>query len=411
MKRWLLLIIILLIPIAFAESLISQEKLEKESWNSQEEFNCKVCCIENDKFSIKTTIKNNGTETLWLGNAKLIDKEGKEFAFYKPADPNFRYGLLPRESINLNYDGIWPKPSTENTFFYKQCLYLGAYGKWSCDKEYKGITLAKKIDSECYKDSDCPFDEVCRVNKACTVLNCQKISIAKECGGIERGDWREYECCKNEDCEAKQYCLYNSCENLKCTECEYEENHECVSYECCRDIDCNPDQFCTENECINIKCGYCEYIEGRECKKYGCCEDKDCQENEICEDTLCQEVKCEQGYIEDHQCFKYACTDDSDCREDLICKEGFCEKFGCEEKEIIELHQCKYIGLTPFGYIKDYSYVSYFSKEAFKDNQDAYVAMTMIIIVILLGLSPSITRPIARELKRRRSYIIIKPKH
>lgn len=399
MKRYLLLIILILIPAVFAET-----------WTSKENFNCNVCCIENDKFSLTTTINNNDIETLWIGNAKLIDKNGKEFASYKLSDPEFRYGLLPKKSMNIKYEGTWPKPSIKNILLYKQCIYTGTFGIWLCDEDYKEKIIAKRIDFQCYKDEDCPFDKICDVKKDCTASTCETIAIAKECGRIERGDWRPYECCSDQACKDDQYCLNHNCEQVECIKCGYIYNHVCVKFECCDDVDCETNQVCTNNKCTEKKCSYCEYAEKHDCKKYECCKDIACEEDEICKGNSCQKIECKNGYTENHECFIYPCTIDTDCREDTLCENGFCIKLECKENEIIKEHRCEKLELTPLGYIKEHKYISYFSKESYQDHKKTYTAIFIIILILMAKpLFPRIKSAI-KEKKRRESYIVIKSK-
>lgn len=380
-----------------------------ETWVSQENFDCNVCCVENDKFSITTTVKNNGTGTLWIGNAKLVSKEGKEFAFYKPAGFEFRKGLLSEESINFNYQGIWPKPSSKNSLFYKQCLYVGTLGNWVCEEDYKEKIMAKSIDVQCYNDEDCPFDKICEVNEDCTVLTCETISIAKECGRIERGDWRPYECCLDEDCKENQYCLDNHCEQVKCNDCGYIYDHSCIEFDCCDNIGCESDKICINNKCKELECGYCEYAEGHECKSYECCEDNTCKEDETCQKSKCQKVTCETGYIENRKCLSYPCTSNIDCGKDYFrCEEGFCKEIKCGENEIIKDYSCEKLKSTPFGYIKENRYISYFSKEAYQDNKDKYTAMFVLVCVLIITLIFSKITLKIKERKKRNSYVLIK---
>lgn len=406
MKRCLLLIILLLIPLVTATLV---PPVPSETWVSKEDFICDTCCIENDRLDLTTTITNNGTETLWIGNAKLIDKDNKEFASYKTKDPDFRYGLLVGKSINLDYNGIWPKPTIKNTLYYKQCLYLGTFGKWECEEEYKEKTIAKSVDFQCYKDDECPYDEVCEIEKDCTASKCKTIDISKKCGRIVRGQWRAYECCLNEECKDEQYCLNHNCEQVECVECGYIHDHECVEFECCNDIDCESSQTCINHECKELECDYCEYAKAHECKKYECCKDTECLEEETCEENLCKKISCEKGYIEKHECVLYQCTKDSDCREDLKCEKGFCKKLECEENEIIKANSCEELK-TIFGYVKEHRYVSYFSKESYDDNKNVYRAIFVIIAILILYLiQPSIKAAI-KEKKRRESYVVVKPK-
>lgn len=407
MKRYLLLIILLL-PIVSAKTILPPEKLEPESWTSKEEFNCNVCCIENDKFSLTTTITNNGTETLWIGNAKLIDKDNKEFASYKTSDPNFRYSLQPEKSMNIKYEGKWPKPSIKNSLFYKQCLYIGTFGKWECEDRYKEKIIAKSIDFQCYKDEDCSYDKICNIED-CIISKCETIPIAKSCGRIARGDWRTYECCLDQDCKEDQHCLDHNCEQVECVDCGYIYDHKCVEFECCDIIACGLDQVCLNKKCVKIECGYCEYIDERMCKEYECCEDVACEKDKRCIDNKCERITCEKGYIEEHSCIEYKCTIDEDCREDLVCEEGFCKKLKCKEEEVIKEHKCEEF-ISLFGYVKGHRYVSYFSKEAYQDNKKTYTAIFILIILLIARLGFSKAKNVVKESKRRKSYIPIKPK-
>lgn len=399
MKKSLLLIVLLLMPVVLAQT-----------WTSQESFGCEVCCIENDKFSLTTTITNNGSETLWVGKAKLVDRNDKEFASYTTLDENFRYGLLPGKSINLEYLGKWPKPSIKNSLFYKQCLYLGTLGKWSCEENYKEKTLAPRTSFQCYKDEECPNDKICKISKDCTIGVCTTIPIAEECGRIVRGDWRLYECCSDKDCKEDQYCLNNNCEQVTCKECEYVYSHKCVKFECCDDTGCEKSQACDNNKCVEIKCEYCEYADEHTCKKHECCRDTECEEDEACRDNQCQKVICEKGYVEDHKCLVYQCLDNEECKADAKCRDGFCTKLACEENEIIKNHECEKPRSKLSGYVKGHRYVSYFSKEAYQDNKEIYISIFVILLILIIKTAFMMIKPILKERKRRKSYIVIKLK-
>ncbi|MBU4501882.1 MAG: hypothetical protein KKA79_04765 [Nanoarchaeota archaeon] len=404
MKRWLLAIIILLIPGALADTVFP--KPVGISWYSEETFECKLCCTETERFSVKTTINNMGTERLLMGKAKLVDNNGQEFALYHPPDPNTLYDIQSTEKFVINYQGNWPTP-INNKIVYKQCIYLEDTEEWVCEEEYKEELIAKKADVECYYDYDCPNDYICNLND-CLSTTCEKIRIAEECGRIVVGTWRPYECCQDEECKFDQECVEHSCENVECKKWGYIADHRCIEPECCADIDCSPIQKCEKSKCIDIECRYCEYIESRQCMKYECCKSDECGENQACNDNVCEDIECVKGYIENHECIKYPCTKDNECRKNMVCEENICMILKCEDDQIRKDHQCISIGPTPFGYIKDNTYIAYISKEAYKDNKDAYAAMSMIIIVILLGLSTLITKPKAKHLKRKRSYIVIK---
>lgn len=398
MKKWLLLAILLLIPSAMAQT-----------WTSQEEFKCDTCCIENNKLSLTTTIINNGTETLWIGEAKLVSKEGEEFASYKPAGENFKYGLQPRNSIKLEYSGKWPKPSVRNSLHYKQCIRSEIFGKWACEEKYKEKIISRSVDFQCYKDSDCPSDQVCEIAKDCTSSKCEIIPIAMKCGRIVRGDWRSYECCSDYACKEDQYCLEHSCEQVECVACGYIQDHKCVKFECCENSDCSSSQSCVNHECEEITCGYCEYAEEHGCKKHECCKSSECGEEEACVENKCQKITCD-GYIEEHECLKYQCEDNEGCEAEMRCENGFCTNLRCEEKDIIKGHECQELGQTPFGYIKENRYVPYFSKEAYEDNKITYILILILIVALITKITIKKIKQIIKEKRRRESYILIGPK-
>ncbi|MDP2907791.1 MAG: hypothetical protein Q8O03_07660 [Nanoarchaeota archaeon] len=399
MKKSLMLIIFLFMPVVLAQT-----------WTSQENFKCSICCVENDKFTLTTTITNNGSETLWIGKANLIGKDGEEFASYTQLDENFRYGLPPGKSINLGYSGTWPKPSIKNILDYKQCLYLGTLSKLFCEENYKEKTLASRTRFQCYEDIDCPDDEVCEVSNDCTSSVCKVIPISEECGRIVSGDWRPYECCEDKECKEGQYCLDNNCELLDCEDCEYVYEHKCVKFECCDNIDCEKNEVCEDNKCSELECGYCEYADKHNCNRYTCCKDAECAGDETCKDNQCQNVVCEKGYVENHKCVLYQCSNNEECKADSKCESNFCKSLACKENDVISNHECQQAGFKLFGYVKEHAYVSYFSKEAYKDNKEIYNAIFVILSVLILRISYLTIRAFLRERKRRRSYIVIRAK-
>jgi len=399
MKKSLILIVFLFIPIVFAQT-----------WTSQENFNCNGCCVENDKFTLTTTIANNGGETLWISKAKLIDKNDEEFASYEPLDKNFMYGLHPGKSINLIYSGTWPKPSIKNILDYKQCIYLGTLKELSCGEYYKEKTLASRTSFPCYDDMDCPDNQICEISKDCKSSVCKTIPISEECGRIVNGKWKPYECCKDHECKQNQKCLNHNCEQLECGECAYIYEHRCVNYQCCDNIGCKPNEICAGNKCQVLECGPCEYAGKHACLRHECCKITECAADETCEDNQCRKVSCEKGHVEDHQCNLYQCLEAIDCKADASCENNFCKSLNCKESEVIINHECQKAGSRLLGYVKNHAYVSYFSKQAYNDNKEIYTAILVIIFVLILRASYLTIRSILRERRRRRSYIVIRVK-
>lgn len=356
------------------------------SWSASGSFDCDGCCVEYKQFTYKSTITNTGEDNLFINAGKLIDYSGNKFSTKGDVD-SYGWSVAPGEDITFSYSGRLPNSDSGSRLYYKHCLYIGGYwtGSWSCPSNYASKTVALKSNFKCYTDANCPSEEYCHINNECKASDCLPIEQGK-CGYISNHKWIDYECCENINCQDSETCMDNHCVSISC-ECGHISEHGCIHYECCENTACKSNEQCINHVCKEPNCGYCEYVINHRCTKYECCEDTACKSNEQCVNHQCQKLNCKYGeYISEHNCLKYQCMSNEDCPLDNECRNHNCLRPQCTSDEIIKHHNCKSLGFTPFGYVKENRYVSYFSKESYRDYKVFYIAFFISILIIFVSL-------------------------
>ena len=288
----------------------------------QIKHNCPFGCIINKTIEFNVTITNLAVNDLQIVSVKLINNANRntiadsgesEITVSDPSIINSnkskRVILSSKQSYLYQLYGYLPEPQKNNLLTYNFCLKtVTPITTWEevgptteyCYKESKTVDMI-----DCLSDNDCISDEYC-LDKRCTKLKCS------QCQYPEQHKCNDYACCENSQCSLNQQCLNHECNNLDCPPDEFTVNNQCSKFPC------NTGEIISNFTCIKAKCSEDEHIVNYSCTKLDCnfnegiidnrCIQLICNDNEGYVNNTCVLLQClGDEYITNHTCTKLNC--------------------------------------------------------------------------------------------------------
>jgi len=171
------------------------------------DLECDGPCIEGEEANWNITIWNRGDKSLQVVHTEIRNKENVKLI--KNEDPAT---IRPGQNKTYVFIEPIPRPPASGKLDYKVCPRVSTPG-------YLGILQEQDL---CRPIVESPF-----------------IILAEN-----------FECRTDTDCSADSRCIEFSCVELKCADCQYVSNHQCISYECCSNTDCQEDMICDGHFCV-----------------------------------------------------------------------------------------------------------------------------------------------------------------
>ncbi len=314
-------------------------------------------CHEGEEVTWFVTIENEGLHKMEFTKIEIFDMKNNDLV------AEFNSGFNPLSSqrgnsivvwqnknVTVNITGVIPRQNYYRKFLYYPCITNAVLDTYALSKYEEYET------THCYKE-----------NHSVDVV----------------------ECLSDDHCKLDSVCNYQQCTKLRCGECQYIVDHQCVDYECCKSSDCNFDEECVNNSCYKLDCDYDEHIVNNSCVELNCstqeiaidhvCEKLVCAFDEERINNSCVRLDCaDNQYINNHRCLELNCSPVEtafnhtciklECDYDEKPIDHKCVKLNCQFYESIENHRC----------VRNNSIILKFSLELF--------AIIMIIIFLILDM-------------------------
>ena len=129
MKRLLLFLLILFLPLAAAEPL----------WSFRLDVGCTEC-VEGDSVNTSLIIENQGTEEMHITQVYIFDSDNVAF-FSSPLETT----INPEKQLEINFNLLLPPPTRGSTLFYTPCLNIN--GEIKCP-DYFTRMVVKEMEEE-----------------------------------------------------------------------------------------------------------------------------------------------------------------------------------------------------------------------------------------------------------------------
>lgn len=255
-------------------------------------------CIEGEIATWNVVISNSGKSEVEYTGVELFDTANStlfaslSLPFYPLSDKRGDLIVVRQnEKATVNLTGRLPKANYGQLLVYYPCFTTTITDSYIIAKENKYESR------QCYN-----------ANETMQVL----------------------ECISSNNCNSEEYCSFNSCLKLRCTECQYTKNHACADYKCCSHEQCKFDESCANNTCRQLGCNVNEYIQNHTCIFLNCAMD------EMIMNKSCSKLNCSF----DEAAFNHTCKK-LDCSQNESIMDHACRLLQCKENEYAENHSCR----------------------------------------------------------------------